>query len=234
MWRAAEELRLRVPARAQVGLVGSVLQKCPGIVRLSLRMESDVDATMLACIAFSCPNLEFMEISKSDSAINRITGDELGRFVADKRCLKSLKMEGCSNLGGFVLCSSSLSTLWLSDLYSLSKMVFNCPNLNEISLEFSCQENDSTDLITMVDGLGRNCPRLQNIHIASVRLSHSVVLALTAAQLRWLQMLSLVLGSEITDASVAAIASSYPNLELLDLSGLLSESENGKIMCTSR
>lgn len=39
MWRAAEELRLRVPARAQVGLVGSVLQKCPGIVRLSLRME---------------------------------------------------------------------------------------------------------------------------------------------------------------------------------------------------
>jgi hypothetical protein len=35
---------------------------------------SDVDATMLACIAFSCPNLEFMEISKSETAINRITG----------------------------------------------------------------------------------------------------------------------------------------------------------------
>lgn len=32
-------------------------------------------------------------------------------------------------------------------------------------------------------------------------------------------MLSLVLGSEVTDASVAAIASSYLNLELLDLSG---------------
>ena len=32
-------------------------------------------------------------------------------------------------------------------------------------------------------------------------------------------MLSLVLGSEITDASVAAIASSYSRLELLDLSG---------------
>jgi hypothetical protein len=174
---------------------------------------------MLACIAFSCPNLEIMEILKSDTAINRITGDELGRFVADKRCLKSLKMEGCSNLGGFVLCSSSLSTLWLSDLYSLSKTVFNCPNLKEISLEFYRQENDSTNLTSMVDGLGRNCPRLQNIHIASVRLSHSVVLALTAAQLRGLQMLSLVLGSEITDASVAAIASSYPNLELLDLSG---------------
>ncbi|XP_041006569.1 F-box/LRR-repeat protein 17 [Juglans microcarpa x Juglans regia] len=216
LWRAAEELRLRVPARSQVG---SVLQKCPGLARLSLRMESDVDATMLACIAFSCPNLEFMEILKSEAAINRISGDELGRFVADKRCLKSLKMEGCSNLGGFVLCSSSLSTLWLSDLFSLSKTVFNCPNLKEISLEFSCQQNDSTDLITMVDGVGRNCPRLQNIHIASVRLSHSVVLALTAAELRWLRMLSLVLGSEITDASVAAIASSYPDLELLDLSG---------------
>lgn len=35
-------------------------------------------------------------------------------------------------------------------------------------------------------------------------------------------MLSLVLGSELTDASVAAIASSYPNLELLDLSGYVS------------
>jgi len=32
-------------------------------------------------------------------------------------------------------------------------------------------------------------------------------------------MLSLVSGSDVTDASVAAIASSYPNLELLDLSG---------------
>ncbi|KAJ7977310.1 F-box/LRR-repeat protein 17 [Quillaja saponaria] len=174
---------------------------------------------MLACIAFSCPNLEFMEISTSHTAINRINGDELARFVADKRCLKSLKLEGCSSVGGFVLCSSSLSTLWLSDLYSLSKMVFNCPQLKEISLEFSRQENDSTDLITMVDGFGRGCPRLQTLHIASIQLSHAVVLALTAAQLRGLRMLSLVLGSEITDASVAAIASSFPDLELLDLSG---------------
>ncbi|KAK7393472.1 hypothetical protein VNO78_22029 [Psophocarpus tetragonolobus] len=219
LWRAAEELILRVPANVPVGFVASMLQKCPGIVRLSLRMESDFDSTMLACVAFSCPNLECMEISTFDTATIRINGDELGRFVADKKSLKSLKMEGCSNLGGFVLCSSSLSTLWLSDLHSLSKMVFNCPQLREISLEFSCQENDSTHLPTMIEGLGRSCPRLQNIHIASTRLSHSAVLALTAAQLRGLRMLSLVLGSEITDASVAAIASSYPNLELLDLSG---------------
>ncbi|WJX12070.1 hypothetical protein P8452_02609 [Trifolium repens] len=219
LWRATEELKLRVPAKVHVGFVASMLQKCPGIVRLSLRMESDFDSTMLACIAFSCPNLESMEISIFNTATNRINGDELGRFVADKRNLKSLKMEGCSNLGGFVLCSSSLSTLWLSDLHSLSKMVFNCPQLREISLEFSCQENEGTDLITMIEGLGRSCLKLQNIHIASMRLSHAAVLALTAAQLRGLRMLSLVLGSELTDASVAAIASSYPNLELLDLSG---------------
>ena len=50
---------------------------------------------------------------------------ELGRFVADKRCLKSFKMEGCSSLGSFSLCSSSLGTLWLSDLCSLSKMVIS-------------------------------------------------------------------------------------------------------------
>lgn len=39
LWRAAEELRLRVPMRAQVGFIGSILQKCPSLVRLSLRME---------------------------------------------------------------------------------------------------------------------------------------------------------------------------------------------------
>ncbi|KAK1399118.1 F-box/LRR-repeat protein 17 [Heracleum sosnowskyi] len=219
IWKAAEELRLRVPVRSQLGFAGSVVRKCPGLLRLSLRMESDVDATMLACIAFSCPNLQSLEIFTSDSSVNRITGDELSRFVADKRCLSSLRMEGCGNLGGFNICSSSLSTLLLSNLHSLTKMVFNCPNLKEISLDFCRQENECTDLTTMVDGLGRSCPRLQNIHIVSARLSHAVVLSLTAANLRCLRMLSLVLGTEITDASVASIASSYSNLELLDLSG---------------
>ncbi|KAK4482306.1 hypothetical protein RD792_009459 [Penstemon davidsonii] len=238
IWRAAEELRIRVPAKAQSGFVGSVLQKCPGLVKLSLIVESDVDSTMLACIAFSCSNLQSLEISTSESSVNRITGyyfyfsidlhfyvmvsaakDELSRFIAEKRCLTSLKMEGCCNLGGFIFSSTSLSTLWLSDLHSLSKMVFNCPNLKEISLDFSRQENDSTNLTSSMDGLGRSCPKLQNIHIASVRLSHAAVLALSAANLRGLRMLSLVLGSEITDASVAAITSSFSKLELLDLSG---------------
>ncbi|KAK4338725.1 hypothetical protein RND71_043212 [Anisodus tanguticus] len=219
IWKSAEELRLRVPVKAQIGLVGSVLKKCPGLVKLSLRMESDIDATMLACIAFSCPKLDSLEICTSNTSVNRISGDELGRFVAEKRSLTNLKMEGCSNLGVFTLSSTSLSTVSLSDLYCHAKMVFNCPNLKDISLDFSRQENDTTDLTLMVDGLGRSCPRLQNIHIASIRLTHAVVLALTAANLRWLRMLSLVLGSEITDASVAAIASCYSSLELLDLSG---------------
>lgn len=39
LWRAVEELRLRVPATAEVGFVGSVLQKCPGLLRLSLTLE---------------------------------------------------------------------------------------------------------------------------------------------------------------------------------------------------
>ncbi|KAL6516135.1 hypothetical protein OROGR_019440 [Orobanche gracilis] len=219
LWRATEELRLRVPAKAQIGFVGSVLQKCPALLRLSLRIESEIDATMLACIAFSCPNLQSLEIFTSDSSSNRISGDELSRFIAEKRCLTSLKMEGCYNLGGFIFSSTSLLTLWLSDLHSLSRMVFNCPNLKEISLDFSRQDNDSTDLTTVMDALGRSCPRLQNIHIASIFLSHDAVLALSAANLRGLRMLSLVLGSEITDASVAAISSSFPKLELLDLSG---------------
>lgn len=219
LWRAAEELRLRVPAKAQIGFVGSVLQKCPGLLKLSLKIESDVDATLLACIAFSCPNLQSLEILTSDSCINRISGDELARFISDKKCLTSLKMEGCSNLGGFVFSSISLSSLWLSDLHSHSKMVFNCPNLKEISLDFSRQETDTTDLTSVLDGMGRSCPKLQNIHIASVMLSHDAVLALSAANLRGLRMLSLVLGSGITDASVAAIASSFSKLELLDLSG---------------
>ena len=63
--------------------------------------------------------------------------DELGRFVSNKRGLTSLKMEGCSNLGGFSLTSTSLSTLWLSDLHSLSKMVIEFP----FFLFFSCAQS---------------------------------------------------------------------------------------------
>ncbi|RWW11080.1 hypothetical protein BHE74_00003025 [Ensete ventricosum] len=39
VWRSAEELRLRVSPRSQIGFVGSVLHKCAGLTRLTLRME---------------------------------------------------------------------------------------------------------------------------------------------------------------------------------------------------
>ncbi|CAO2818831.1 unnamed protein product [Amaranthus hypochondriacus] len=234
IWKNTEELRVRVPVVGSVGFVGSVLKKCSSsLVRISLRMESDVDSTMLACIAFSCPNLESIEILTSGSSVNRITGDELGRFVADKRSLTSFKMDGCTNLGSVVISSSSLSTLWLSDLHSLSKTIFNCPNMKEVSLNFSHQENDTTDVTNMMDNLGKFCPKLQNIHVASTKLSHDTVLALSAANLRGLRMLSLVLGSGITDASVAAIVYSFSKLELLDLSGS-SITDNGiGIICNA-
>ncbi|KAG9451704.1 hypothetical protein H6P81_004608 [Aristolochia fimbriata] len=219
MWRSTEELSLRVPPRSRLGSVGSLLQKCSGLLRLTLRIESDLDATLLACIAFSCPNLEALDIRTAENAVNWISGDELSRFVAEKKCLSTLKVEGCTNLGFLNICSSSLSTLWLSGLHSISRTAINCPKLKELSLEFSGQENDSTDLVTMVDSFERTCPRLRNMHIASVRLSHDAALSLAQANLRDLRMLSLVLGTGITDASVASITSTYTNLELLDLSG---------------
>ncbi|KAL9227556.1 hypothetical protein vseg_003233 [Gypsophila vaccaria] len=219
VWKAAEEIRIKVPVKDPVGFVGSVLKRCSNLVRISLRMESDVDATLLACVAFSCPNLEYLEISMSESSVNRITGDELSRFVGDRRCLSTFKMEGCSSLGSLIISSSCLSTLWLSDLHSLSKTVINCPNLREISLNFARQDDDTTDVTSMVDNFGRCCPRLQNIHVASTKISHSTILALSSANLKGLRMLSLVLGSGITDASVSAIAYNFTKLELLDLSG---------------
>ncbi|KAL9239714.1 hypothetical protein vseg_014009 [Gypsophila vaccaria] len=219
VWKASVEIRIRVPGNGGVGFVGSVLKKCCSLLRISLIMESDVDATMLACIAFSCPNLESLEILMSESSINRITGEELGRFVGDRRYLSSLKMEGCSNMGSIVISSGSLSTLWLSDLQSLSKTIINCPNLREVSLSFALQDNDSTNVTSLADNLGRYCPRLQSIHIASTKILHSTVLALSSANLKGLRMLSLIMGSGITDASVAAIAYNFTKLELLDLSG---------------
>ncbi|KAG0474033.1 hypothetical protein HPP92_015890 [Vanilla planifolia] len=223
IWISADEIRIRV---SQIRFVGSVFQRCSGLSRLSLIMESDADSTVLACVAFSCPNLECLEISLAKNAVNRITGDELGRFVAEKRSLSVLKVEGCNNLGFLNLSSCSLSTLWLSDLSSISKTAAYCPNLKELSLDFAQQRNDSTDLVSMMDSLGCGCPSLRNIHIASTRLCNDVVRALADANFRGLRMLSLVLGSRVTDASVAAIISCYTNLELLDLSGS-SISDNG-------
>ena len=56
--------------------------------------------------------------------------------------------------------------------------------MKEVSLNFSHQENDTTDITNMMDNLGKFCPKLQNIHVASTKLSHDTVLALSAANLR--------------------------------------------------
>ncbi|CAN6352279.1 unnamed protein product [Urochloa humidicola] len=216
VWRGAEEVRLRA---SSVRPVGALMARCPALARLVLRMDSDVDATMLACIAFSCPSLQSLDISMVNNAVNRISGDELSRFVSEKRSLSVLKLDGCNCLGFLNISSSILSTLWLSGLCSLTKAVMNCPNLNELSLDFPKQNNDSTDLVALMDSLGRTCPNLRNMHISSIRLCNEAVFALESANLRGLCMLSLVLGSKITDAAVASIVRSYASLELLDLSG---------------
>nr|CAB3466416.1 unnamed protein product [Digitaria exilis] len=145
--------------------------------------------------------------------------DELSRFVSEKRSLSVLKLDGCSSLGFLNISSSSLSTLGLSGLCPLSKAVMNCPNLNELSLVFPEQNNDSTDLVALMDSLGRTCPNLRNMHISSVRLCNEAVFALESANLRGLCKLSLILGSKITDAAVASIVRSHASLALLDLSG---------------
>lgn len=55
--------------------------------------------------------------------------------------------------------------------------------------------------------------------IFSISCFHTLTLQFNVCLCRSLRMLALLLGLEITDASVAAIASSYSSLELLDLSG---------------
>lgn len=39
MWRSAEELRIKVLPNSQIGFVESILEKCVGLVRLTLRIE---------------------------------------------------------------------------------------------------------------------------------------------------------------------------------------------------
>ncbi|CAD6267118.1 unnamed protein product [Miscanthus lutarioriparius] len=216
LWGGAEEVRLRASG---VRPVAALMARCPALAKLVLTMDSDVDATLLACIAFSCPNLQSLAISMVNSAANRITGDELSRFVSEKRSLLVFTLDGCSSLGFLNVNSSSLSTLWLSGLCPLTKAVVNCPNLNELSLNFAIQNNDSTDLVALMDSLGRTCPNLRNMHISSIRLCNEAVFALESANLRGLCMLSFLQGSKITDAAVASIVRSYASLELLDLSG---------------
>lgn len=62
----------------------------------------------------------------------------------------------------------------------------NCPNMSELSLCFVQQSNDCTDLVTLIDAMGRTCPNLNKLHISSNQLSNQAVFALESANLRYL------------------------------------------------
>ena len=64
--------------------------------------------------------------------------------------------------------------------------VMNCPNMSELSLCFAQQSNDCTDLVTLMDVIGRTCPNLNKMHISSNQLSNEAVFALESANLRYL------------------------------------------------
>jgi hypothetical protein len=57
--------------------------------------------------------------------------------------------------------------------------------MSEISLCFTQQSNDCTDLVSLMDGLGHSCPNLRNLHISSIQLSNEAVSALESANLRY-------------------------------------------------
>jgi hypothetical protein len=61
----------------------------------------------------------------------------------------------------------------------------NCPNMNELSLCFTQKSDNCTDLVTLMDGLGRTCPNLNKLHISSNKLSNEAVSALESANLRY-------------------------------------------------
>ena len=145
------------------------------------------------------------------------SGDGLNYFISTSNSIQTFKLESCKDIRTLNICSAHLGTLWLADCYSVKTMVIDCPSFIKLSLTFVPDEEDTTDLSNMLENLGQSCPRLSKLHVSSSRLNHSVVLALASANFRYLHMLSLTFGLEITDASMIALASSFNNLQLLDL-----------------
>lgn len=218
VWSAVEETRLLV-SHHRKGSVFIILQKCPNLKHLILDVKSEIDDDLLRTIANLTPCLASLEIQISQGGINSVTGDGLNYFISTSISIQTFKLENCKDIRNLNIRSAHLGTLWLADCYSMMTMVIDCPSLTELSLTFAPEEDDSTDLCNLIENLGQGCPRLSKLHIASPRLKHSVVLALASANFRFLHMLSLTFGLEITDASVVSLASSFNNLQLLDLSG---------------
>ncbi|OMP08822.1 hypothetical protein COLO4_06074 [Corchorus olitorius] len=172
LWRAAEELRLRVPPRAQLGFIGSLLQKCPSLIRLSLKMESDVDATMLACVAFSCPNLESMEITTSDTAVNRITGGlrmlslVLGSEITDASVAaiaSSFSRLELLDLSGSSISDSGIGMICNVFPNTLSRLLLAlCPNITSSGIQFATAQLPHLELMdcgmTICDPNSQNSP----------------------------------------------------------------------------
>eukprot|EP01018_Ginkgo_biloba_P003831 Gb_31219 [translate_table: standard] len=232
VWSAVRETRLLV-AHAGQGYIPAILKKCPNLMHLTLDVRSEIDDTLMNFIALSTPCLASLEIHISEGGINRVTGVGFNRFVEECKTLSSLKLEGCTSIRSLHISSAHLATLWLADCYSINSTVINCPVLTELSLDFVPQADDSTDLCNMIEKLGQSCPRLSKLHVASPRLNHFAVLALASANFRFLFMLSFTFGSEITDDSVAAVATSCYNLQLLDLSGSSITDKGLGIICNA-
>lgn len=232
VWSGVEETRLLV-SHEQKGSVFIILQKCPNLKHLTLDVRSEIDDTLLATIANLTPCLASLEIQISQGGISKVTGDGLNYLISTCNSIQTFKLANCKDIRSLNICSAHLRTLWLADCYSMKTIVIDCPSLIELSVTFVPEEEDTTDLCNMIENLGQSCPRLSKLHVSSPHLNHSVVLALASANFRFLHMLSLTFGWEITDASVIALASSFNNLELLDLSGSSISDRGLGIICNA-
>ncbi|RRT66324.1 hypothetical protein B296_00035895 [Ensete ventricosum] len=90
VWRCAEELRLRVSPRSQVGFVGSVLHKCAGLARLTLRMESFIIVAVLWMSFLCLRNLRMLSLVLG----SRITDAAVTAVVSCYTSLELLDLSG--------------------------------------------------------------------------------------------------------------------------------------------
>ncbi|RWW21560.1 hypothetical protein GW17_00014280 [Ensete ventricosum] len=158
VWRCAEELRLRVSPRSQVGFVGSVLHKCAGLARLTLRMErssiTDTGIRMI-CNVFSetlsrlllalCPNITSSGIQFAAAQLPLLQLIDCGMSICDtdsqyesyKQNIGPIK----GRTGEYNKCQR-LSTTKSSHVYQ--KLIIKHGNLRKLSL-WGCSGLDVSD-----------------------------------------------------------------------------------------